>query len=166
ATFVLEDAATVAAALLSAAGYISWELALLALYVGIFAGDLALYALGAMARRSKMIADFVGMQRIEKGERWLGHRLTVSLIAARFLPGARLPAYTASGFLRVPFMHFALVAAIAAAVWTPLLFSAVYMFGTAIIERLGVWKYVAGGALIILVLFWPWIAKRWIPRQA
>ena len=50
ATFVLEDVATVAAALLAADNMITPSLALAALFTGIFIGDCLLYGLGAAAR--------------------------------------------------------------------------------------------------------------------
>ena len=43
ATFVLEDVATIAAAFLAATGAVPPMVALSALFVGIFAGDLGLY---------------------------------------------------------------------------------------------------------------------------
>ena len=48
-TFILEDAATVIAAMQTADGSLSGPLALASLYVGIAVGDLGLYGLGWLA---------------------------------------------------------------------------------------------------------------------
>lgn len=45
-TYLLEDAAIISAALISIDGFLSPELAFLALFIGIFTGDFGLYGLG------------------------------------------------------------------------------------------------------------------------
>ena len=122
ATFVLEDVAIVAAALLAADGTIPPSLALAALVAGIFAGDLALYGLGAAARSQPWAHHFIGERRMKKGRAWLKRRYISALIGARFMPGFRLPTYAASGFLQLPFLPFATVAAFAGFVWTTIVF--------------------------------------------
>jgi membrane protein DedA with SNARE-associated domain len=160
ATFILEDAATAAAALLAAEGAISPPLALAALYGGIVVGDLALYGIGRLARRHPRAAEWIGQARIEQGRIWLDGRLTVAILTARFVPGLRLPAYAASGYLRVSFVHFAAVVAIAALLWTPALFFAVYIFGDAVLAQFGPWRYAAGVALVLAVVAGPWLWTR------
>ena len=160
ATFVLEDATTVTAALLTANGTVPWGLALGALYVGIFVGDLGLYGLGRLARTNKRAATWIGDARIAKGQAWLSDRLTSSLIAARCVPGLRLPVYSASGYLAVSIIRFTVVAAIAAAVWTPVLFFTVLIFGETVLAELGPLKYLVGIILILTIVTGPWIAAR------
>jgi membrane protein DedA with SNARE-associated domain len=160
ATFVLEDVATVAAALLAADNMISPSLALTALFIGIFVGDCLLYGLGAAARTRAWARRFIGDERMAKGRRWLKRRYIPALIGARFMPGLRLPTYTSSGFLNLPFVPFALVAAAAGIVWTTLLFSLVFFFGVMTVEHLGPWRWSIAALFAVLILVAPYIVQR------
>lgn len=164
ATFVLEDVATIAAALLAADGMIPAQVALAALFAGIFAGDLMLYGIGAAARTRAWLRQWIGEQRMAKGRQWLKRRYIGALIGARFMPGFRLPTYTSSGFLGLPFWPFAGVAAAAGLAWTSLVFSLVFFFGLMIVEHLGVWRWTLAAALLALVLLGPAIADRVAPK--
>jgi membrane protein DedA with SNARE-associated domain len=160
ATFVLEDVATAGAALLAAEGVIPIPLALTALFAGIFLGDLALFALGHLARSSQRVQTFLGAERLEKGRDWLQKRYVTSLIAARFMPGMRLPTFAASGFLRLPFRTFLLVSIIAAFVWTTIAFTVIFTFGLAAAEALGPWRWAAAALLVLVALAGPHVVSR------
>jgi membrane protein DedA with SNARE-associated domain len=160
ATFVLEDVATIAAAFLAATGMVAPAVALSALFFGIFAGDLALYGLGSAARTRAWARRMIGERRMTKGRLWLKRRYLTALLGARFMPGFRLPTYTASGFLGLPFWPFAGVAAGAGLAWTTLVFSLVFFFGVMAVEELGVWRWALGAALLALILAGPAIADR------
>ncbi|MBI1239760.1 MAG: hypothetical protein GC199_10525 [Alphaproteobacteria bacterium] len=155
ATFVLEDAATVSAALLASGGMVSTGPALAVLYAGIFLGDLGLYALGFLAGRNKRLRKWIGIGRIRVGRRWLGRRLVPALIGARFVPGLRLPTYTASGFFQVSFVTFALVAAGAAGLWTTGLFCLVYLFGETVLPNVGPWRWVLAALVVFIIIGLP-----------
>ena len=155
ATFVLEDAASVGAALLAASGAISPTLAIGALVVGIFAGDLGLYGLGRAARTHSWARARVGEERIARGQRFLQQRLVPALLVARFIPGSRLPTYVASGFLAVPFPRFAAVTAGASVLWIGLVFAIAMLFGAAALDFLGTWKWVIGAALLVALIYAP-----------
>ena len=155
ATFVLEDAASVGAALLAAAGAISTPLAIAALTIGIFAGDLGLYGLGRAARSQSWARARVGERQIERGRRWLQGRLVAALFAARFMPGARLPTYTASGFLKIPFAHFAAITLGAGALWTAAIFTVAAIFGAPVLYALGPWKWLLGALLLAVAILAP-----------
>ncbi|NOT40670.1 MAG: hypothetical protein HOP13_09270 [Alphaproteobacteria bacterium] len=163
ATFILEDVATVAAALLAADNMITPSLALTALITGIFVGDCLLYGLGAAARTQRWAKRFIGDERMAKGRAWLKRRYIPALIGARFMPGLRLPTYTSSGFLNLPFVPFALVAAAAGIVWTTLLFSAVFFFGVMTVKYLGEWRWAIAAVFAALVLAAPYIVQRFTP---
>jgi membrane protein DedA with SNARE-associated domain len=165
-TFVLEDVTTIAAALLAATGQVAPVIALSALFVGIFAGDLGLYGLGAAARTRKWLRDLIGERRMVKGRTWLKRRYISALIGARFMPGLRFPTYAASGFLKLPFGPFAGVAFGAGMVWTTLIFSLVFFFGVMIVESLGPWRWVLAIALVALVLAGPMLAERFVRPRA
>jgi membrane protein DedA with SNARE-associated domain len=159
-TFIVEDAATVGAALLAASGVVEPEFAVTALFIGIFAGDLGLYGLGAAARTQEWARRRVGDARMERGRAWLNGRLIAALVTARFVPGLRLPAYSASGFLGIPFKSFLAITAVASLVWTAAAFTLVYIFGAAALRAIGPWTWAVGLALIALIVVGPTLARR------
>ena len=165
ATFVLEDVATIAAAVLAADAFISPWAALAALITGIFVGDLMLYGLGAYARTHDWARRFIGEKRITKGRAWLKRRYVPALIGARFMPGLRLPTYTSSGFLALPFWPFAGVSAGAGFVWTSTVFSIVFFFGVMTVDSLGMWRWSIAAAALALVLLGPHIVRRFMPAE-
>lgn len=165
ATFLLEDAATIGAALLAASHSIEPPLALAALFVGIFAGDLGLYGLGAAARTRGRARNLIGEARMAKGRDWLKRRYLPALVSARFVPGFRLPTYAASGFLGLPFWPFALVALIAGIVWTGVVFSLVFAFGPSVVEALGIWRWALAAILVVLLLLAPTLVERLRARR-
>ncbi|MDE2199440.1 MAG: VTT domain-containing protein [Rhodospirillales bacterium] len=152
-TFVLEDAATVLAAMRVQEGAVAMPVALLALYFGVALGDVGLYGLGMLARRLPWAARLVPEARAAAGQAWLRGRVFKLVLASRFLPGTRLPAYTACGFLRASFREFALAAVLATLVWTTLLFGVSLRVGQFLIDHLGAWRWAgAGGFAIALIL--------------
>src|SRR5215472_15357178 len=161
ATFLLEDATMVAAGLLAASGVIPAPLAFAALCSGIVISDWALYGLGAAARGSQFAQRIVGKDRIASARTWLQGRLLPTLIGVRLVPGSRFPAYTASGFLRIPFKPFATITAAVSLFWTSAIFVSVLTFGVHA-TMLGPWKY-AGCALFgVAIIFGP---SLWLRRS-
>src|SRR5581483_6170508 len=73
-TLILEDAATVLAAMQASTGGIPIWLALVSLYVGIVAGDLGLYGLGRLCAMAPWLYRLVGESRIRRGQDWLHGR--------------------------------------------------------------------------------------------
>lgn len=156
-TFILEDAATVLAAMQVQSGGIAWHIAIVSLYVGIVLGDMGLYGLGALAGGSS------GVQRLARrlipetkqahGRRWLSTRVFRVVFISRFIPGARLPTYTACGFLRVSFRRFVSAAIIATLIWTSLLFLVSLKVGKLLTEHLGAWRWMGAiGFAVVVVL--------------
>ncbi len=151
ATFILEDAATVLAAMQAQAGAISVPLALGSLYAGIVLGDLGLYGLGALSGRVPFVARWVPAARKQVGREWLGDRVFHVVFISRFLPGARLPTYTACGFLHASLGRFVLAAILATSIWTSLLFGVSMKVGAVLMQYLGAWRW-AGAIGFVLVL--------------
>jgi membrane protein DedA with SNARE-associated domain len=159
-TFVLEDAATVLAAMRAQEGGISIPLALLSLYAGIVLGDLGLYALGRLSTGFGWIARLVPEQRSRLAADWLQSRVFKVVLAARFLPGMRLPTYMACGFLRADLRQFALATIVATLAWTSLLFGVSLRIGQFLIDHLGAWRWAgAVGFALTLVLIGRFAAR-------
>jgi membrane protein DedA with SNARE-associated domain len=152
ATFVLEDAATVMAAMQAQQGEISVGLALGSLYLGIMLGDLGLYGLGWLSARVKWIARLLPPHRKEAIRAWLdGHVFKVVLIS-RFLPGLRLPTYTTCGFLGADLRQFTLAVVIATTCWTSLLFGASLKVGQFLMDHFGAWRWLGAAGFVLFVI--------------
>lgn len=158
ATFLLEDAATVAIGLLAAQMRIDPGMALTALVVGTVIGDLGLHFVGRFAGSTRWAARLKAQPRVRRIEGWLQTRSVLALAAARFLPGFRLPTFVASGFLHLPVWRTTAVITAVTLVWTPGLF-----FLAQGAAELGPAAWAAGGSLLLLALFGPQIVRRLRP---
>jgi len=159
-TFILEDAATVLAAMQVATGGVSLLVALGALYAGIVLGDLGLYGLGRLSATQSWAQRLVPPRRQDIGQEWVRTRVIPLVLVSRFIPGLRLPTYTTLGFLKAPLQKFTLAAIAATLVWTSGLFFASVKIGVLLLHYLGVWRW-AGLAIFCFILV---IAGRFATR--
>jgi membrane protein DedA with SNARE-associated domain len=150
-TLLLEDLAIAAGAALAAQGSLSWPSAFAAVAFGIAAGDLALYALGAAAKRSAWLRRRLPQQRGMQASRWLGRSLPGAVLLARVIPGLRLLTYTACGYLRTPLAPFCAWVVVAVLLWTAALFWLAAAAGDVLARSFGLSAPVAV-ALPIVVL--------------
>ena len=122
-TLASEDLACATAGLLVARGELPFGWAALACFLGIFLGDLGLYALGRglgwVALERAPLRWFISRSTAVAAADWFRRRGARVLFATRFLPGSRLPTYLAAGLLRCPLGVFAGALALAGALWTP-----------------------------------------------
>jgi len=152
ATFVLEDAATVLAAIQAEQGGISIGLALGSLFVGIVLGDLWLYGMGWLAARVPWIRRLLPPQRQEVIRAWLKGRVFKVVFVSRFLPGLRLPTYTTCGFLGADLRQFTLATVIATTCWTSLLFGLSLRVGQFLIDHFGAWRWFGAAGFVVFVV--------------
>lgn len=129
-SYLLEDLAIITAAVLAAQGTLSFPLALLAIFIGIASGDIALYYLG------KYCQHFRGVRYRALTNRYfrlLRKRFRknafLNLFIIRFVPGLRSVGFTLSGFFSIPILTFFLAVIFATAIWTLLVFSTIYYLG-------------------------------------
>jgi membrane protein DedA with SNARE-associated domain len=159
ATFVLEDAAAIGAGLLLAAGQISWPAAFISCFLGIWFGDVGLYALARFAGRNWFENSSLKKHstKVARSEKWFAQRGTLILIFSRAIPGARLPTYLAAGFLRVRLARFLLITGTAAFVWTFIILFLAQTFGSQVVKWMSHYKssslWLLGGAMLLLVMF-------------
>lgn len=151
-TFVLEDAATLFAAMQVAVGAISMRLALCSLYVGIVLGDLGLYGLGRLSATHKWAEKLVPQHRQDLGRDWVKGKVIPLVFVSRFVPGLRLPTYTTLGFLRASFWQFTLAAVCATLIWTTGLFFVSLKLGVLMAHYLGIWRWVGIGVFFIVII--------------
>ncbi|MEH0373330.1 DedA family protein [Vibrio mimicus] len=130
-SYLLEDVAIVTAAGLASQHITSLPLALFAVFVGIATGDIALYYLGRYCRyfrgvRYRLLTNpYFRMVRLR-----LLERPFLNLFIIRFIPGLRTVGFTLSGYVALPLRLFMSTVLIATALWTVLVFFAIYQLGS------------------------------------
>jgi membrane protein DedA with SNARE-associated domain len=159
APFIQEDAAVLGAAALAVADPARAPLWLAACLGGLIFSDLWKYGLGAIAHRSPQLARFAAKPRVAAARNEVVRRLGIALIAARFIPGTRIPLYLAAGYARAPFDKFAAFVALSAAAYVGLAYRATRVLGSSAFEPLrlpaAIIASIALGAVLIIY------AARW-----
>jgi len=138
ATLISEDLACVGAGLLAARGQMSFLAATSGAFVGILAGDLALFAagrlLGRAAVRRRPLRWMFSETTLARASRWFQQRGMAAIFISRFMPGMRLPTYFAAGVVGTSLPRFALWFALAGVLWTPALVGASMVLGEQMLE--------------------------------
>lgn len=142
-SYLLEDLAIITAALLAADNSISPSLALLAIFIGIATGDIGLYGLGLLAAkwrglRYRLLSNKA--MRIIRQRLKTHTMLNIAII--RFIPGLRTIGFTLSGLFRVNFIQFMTSVLLATALWTAIVFFAVYQLGSIEWLENNQWKWI------------------------
>ena len=139
-TFVSEDLACITAGLLIQRGELEVSTGILACTVGIFVGDVGLWAVGRVFGRAALGWPWIARQlqggRFEDMQLWLTRHAAGAIVGSRFLPGTRLPLYVIAGLLELPGVVFALWALIGASLWTPTIILLTASLGDAFIARI------------------------------
>jgi membrane protein DedA with SNARE-associated domain len=152
-TFILEDAATVAAAMQVADGVLPPWLALISLCAGIVLGDLGLYGIGRLSAHIPWVARQLPPHRQETIRAWVSGRIFKVVLVSRFLPGLRLPTYTTCGFVGADLRQFTLAAIAATACWTTLLFAVSLKLGKFLMDHLGAWRWAGAAGFVVFIIF-------------
>lgn len=151
--FFLEDTTVVIVGVLAADGVLSVPFALFSLYTGIILGDIILYSLGWLASTYPRLARYVDHDFVAPFRIWLENRFVLTVFSARFIPGSRLPTYTASGFFRSPLSTFIATTTVATSIWTTVLFSASYWFGSLTSAWMGPVRWGIALAFLVTLFF-------------
>jgi membrane protein DedA with SNARE-associated domain len=164
-TLLLEDLAIAAGVALATQGAISWGLSVTAVGAGIALGDLGLYGLGMLATRVPWLQRrYVGTKSSWAREKIL-RSLGSAVLLARVIPGLRLATYTASGFVRVPFLPFTLWVLLAVTLWTVGLYVLSAAIGQALARALGLPAPLAVALPIIVLALAVPLWRHWRQRS-
>ena len=162
-TFAYEDGATLLAAALAAAGRLDARLGLVSAFLGIWIGDMGLYAAGAgLGRRAagwRWFGRLLSPAKLARAESWFSKRGSLALAMSRIVPGSRLPLYFAAGTLRFPSGQFAWITGVCSALWVSILF-AVWRF----VPRLSSLSGKALGVLVVAAWLVPWFVGKAVAR--
>jgi pimeloyl-ACP methyl ester carboxylesterase/membrane protein DedA with SNARE-associated domain len=161
ASYILEDPTTVFTGLMIAAGQIDLFVGVLAVFIGIFTGDLALYLLGYVVGRRVLgwspLADRLPTRHVERLGDWFDRHGWQAVLASRFIPGSRLPLYVSAGALGRRPGRFVLWTLLAVAVWAVAMVLATVLLGEAAMALAGVFgrgwlALIVALALLLVVL--------------
>jgi membrane protein DedA with SNARE-associated domain len=138
ATFASEDLTCLGVGLLIHVGRLNPVVGVFGCFLGILVGDLGLWLAGRGAGmgllRWRRLSRLLPGQRLEEAGRWFDRRGWAAVLAARFLPGTRLPLYVAAGVLGRRAGWFLVWAALAGLVWVPLLVLATATLGEVVVR--------------------------------
>ncbi len=160
ASYILEDPTTVFTGLMIAEGQIDLFVGILAVFIGIFTGDLALYLLGFVVGRRVLrwapLANRLPTRHVERLGEWFDRHGWTAVLASRFIPGTRLPLYVSAGALGRKPGRFVLWTCMAVAIWAVMMILATVLLGEAAITLTGVfgqgWLPLVISLVLILVL--------------
>lgn len=125
ATLISEDLAGIGAGLLIREGRIGFWPGVAACALGILAGDVGLWFVGRISRRTA--GRWPGLSRrleqlpLDDMRQWLEEHAAGAMIASRLMPGTRLPLYICAGLVGMPAWSFTAWASGAVLLWTPAL---------------------------------------------
>ena len=128
-SFILEDLATIGAAIVTASAGIDFKIPLLALFIGIVIGDIGLYMIGKYSGRIQYFKRFIDHDKTAKAKKWLDRNLLLAVLLSRFIPGMRLPTYVATGLFGLALWRFLTVVLLAVTLWTGTAFYLFYTLG-------------------------------------
>ncbi len=165
-SLVSEDATTVGAALLASSGIAHPFHVYLLANLAILIGDTGLYLLGRTGSRIRPLRRLLAHRRLYRFRRWLQRHEAAILIASRFMPGSRLPTYTACGFYRLRFGHFLGWLALGSLGWTALVFSLVGATSAVLTMLLGGMRWWLGLGLLAAGIILPHLLRPLVARLA
>jgi membrane protein DedA with SNARE-associated domain/pimeloyl-ACP methyl ester carboxylesterase len=158
-TLVSEDLACIGAGLMVAHGALTYPWAAFAAFIGIFVGDLLLFAAGRLigrpALRRAPIRWFIKEGALQESTEWFARRGPAVILFSRFVPGSRLPTYFAAGMLHLSFWSFFIFFLVAGLLWAPLLVWLASTVGESVLDYLERFRHYTLPALALAaVLLW------------
>ena len=161
-TLISEDLTCIGAGLLVARGLIGFGPAVVACFLGIFIGDVGLYAAGRLLGRPAIKrAPFkwiLSEEDLKKSAQWFNAKGPAIIIATRFLPGSRLPTYFSAGVIRAGFWMFLFYFILSGIIWTPIIVGISKLLGNELLRYFSVyqdyalWVFISAIAFIVFVI--------------
>jgi membrane protein DedA with SNARE-associated domain len=173
ATFVSEDLTIIAVGLAIHDGALPLLPGLAAVAIGIYVGDVGLWAAGRFGGRRILTSPLTTrahtpVASFRQLADWIDRHPALAILGSRFLPGTRLPLYVAAGVWgRRPWRFFVWMF-VAVAIWSPLIILATALFGQAAVAPLERWLHtgwltraILAGAVLLVLRAAPRMLPRW-----
>lgn len=158
-----EDVALITGGYLAYLGHANVGTMLAVGFLGILAGDSAVFFLGRLGRKARgrkpggLLGRHLGPERIAKVEAQFKRRGATMVMIARFLPGVRAATYFVAGGAHMSYRRFVLFDGLAALLSAPIFVFAGWYFGGQISQVIG-WaerfhSWLIGGMVVVAVAF-------------
>jgi membrane protein DedA with SNARE-associated domain len=139
--FAHEDLAIVLGAYIVVNDVLPAGIVLAGIYSGIVVSDFALYGIGAGARRLPWLQRHAVDDRVRGFGDGLKRNLFALITLCRFVPGLAFVAGVACGWGRVSLARFTLATLCVSALYLPVMFYLVAVFGDALDDHMGLWAW-------------------------
>lgn len=150
--FVQEDAAVIGAASLSLSESHHWITIFAVILAGLIASDSWKYWLGWAAKHHKWAKKYGEKESVQKMREGVVSNSVKTLLAVRFIPLARVPAYLATGFFGVPYLKYWICIAVSALMYVTVIFTGFHIAGEIMGEHLKTYAPIAGLTIAIFVI--------------
>ena len=134
--FVQEDASVALAASLSATKAAKTLPLYILTCIGLFFSDIWKYWVGWAALRNKKAKAFANKDQVMVLQDKVRSHTMATLLAARFVPLTRIPAYVACGFFGVSYPKYCVIIAFTAVLYASIVFAAFHVLGEILGEQL------------------------------
>lgn len=162
-TLLSEDLAAIGGGVLAGTGNMGYPLAMIAVFVGIWGGDMGLYGLGRAAAKGLVHWRWLSRKLegpvLENSRAWFERRGGAAILLSRMIPSSRLPLYLAAGFVGHRFWRFAAWTALAVGIWTPVIVIGAGLLGREFAEHVADRVGHVGLAALGLVLLVALVAR-------
>jgi membrane protein DedA with SNARE-associated domain len=128
-------------------------LVVVTIYFGMVVSDLALYGVGAGARRMPWLSRLAVNGYVRSFGDTLQRNLLGLSALGRVVPGVVFVVMIACGWARVPLTRVALASLVTSALYLPLMLYLVVVFGDALDDRAGLWTWPFLLGLIVAAAF-------------
>jgi len=163
--FVQEDAAVLTAATLSASDPQHFPVVFFVILFGLFASDAWKYWIGYTAHASSRARKWAEKDKVmAMGDKVKRHAVT-TLLTARFLPLARVPAYIACGYFKMNYIKFCAIIFSTALLYCIVVFGAIHLLGEVFGERMEIVLGITAGAIILTIVSVVGV-KGWLSRRS
>lgn len=152
-TWFSEDGAMLGSAFLWKQGKLGWEVVYWANALGVSTGDILLYYIGyeiSFGLEKPWVRRFIKPTHIERGRAFFAKWGNWLTFVARFVPGLRLPGFTAAGLMRTPIAPFSAIVFLTALFWVGVQMKIVQAAG----NHFSTWEIFAMGLAALLVTRW------------
>jgi len=167
--FVQEDAAVIAAATLSASGDQHFPAVFFVILFGLFISDIWKYWIGYSAHASSRARRWAETDRVMALQTRVERHAVMTLLAARFLPLARVPAYMACGYFKMNYAKFCAIIFATALLYCIAVFALIHLLGEIFGERMNmILGLIAGAAVLVIVLGFGlagWLRRRKVKSE-
>ena len=168
--FVQEDAAVIAAATLSASDPQHFPHVFFVILLGLFISDIWKYWIGYSAHASSRARRWAETDKVMAMRGRVERNAVSTLLAARFLPLARVPAYIACGYFKMNYLKFCAIIFGTALLYCIVIFALIHslgeIFGDEMNAILGIIACVAIFLTISVLGIGRWLSRRQTDQDA